>query len=109
MADIRTELSAITAQISKGTGEVVAQIEELQTKVEQGTITVDDLAPLKEAAQRLDDVVPDVSEEVPTTPGEDTGTVEEPSTGDPAEEAPVAEAPAEDPAVDEGENPATPE
>lgn len=85
MADVKDELVAITNQLRKGTSEVVSKISDLEAKVADGTVTVEDLADLKSAAQALDDVVPDevpepTPEPEPETPT-DEGTVTPPSDG----------------------------
>lgn len=62
LMSVREDLAAIGAQLAKAHDEIVA-------KIEEGTVTPEDLAPLKAAAQALDDIVPDVpAEEPPVSP-----------------------------------------
>ncbi len=58
----RDDVQAIGAQLSKAADEIVGKIADLDAKIADGTVTADDLAPVREAAQRLDDIVPDVDE-----------------------------------------------
>lgn len=71
MAEVKAELAAINDQLGKAADEIVGKIGELEAKVADGTVTVDDLAALKASAQRLDDIVPDAVPEPPVDP-EDT-------------------------------------
>ena len=56
MASAKETVTQLTAQLNKAKDEVVA-------KIEEGTVTAEDLAPLAEVAQALDDLVPDLPEE----------------------------------------------
>lgn len=50
---VREDIAAVAEQLAKAHDEIVA-------KIEEGTVTAEDIAPLKAAAQALDDIVPDV-------------------------------------------------
>lgn len=74
---VREELVALAAQLNKVYDEVAglpAVIADLEAVIAAGTITSEDLAPLREVAQRLDDIVPDAvvepepEPEVPSEP-----------------------------------------
>lgn len=80
MADVKAELAAINDQLGKAGAEIVTKIGELEEKVANGTVTVEDLAPLKAQAQALDDIVPDAPTET-ETPGDGEGTVTPPEDG----------------------------
>ena len=62
---VRDDIAAVATQLAKAHDEIVA-------KIEEGTVTAEDIAPLKAAAQALDDIVPDVPVEgeppAPTSP-----------------------------------------
>lgn len=60
---VRDDIAAVTAQLGKARVEVVGKIADLEQKILDGTVSVEDLAPLKAAAQALDDVVPDPAPE----------------------------------------------
>lgn len=80
-------VNAAVAQIRKGTGEVLARISDLQAQVEAAGVAEQiDLTSLTEAAQALDDIVPDAAEVPEEVPAEVTDA-ELPAevTGDPAE------------------------
>lgn len=76
------DLKAVLAEVSKGTGEVVGKIGDLEAQLAALQATVADnadakaqldaaqqtLADLKTAAQTLDDVVPDAPVEPPVEP-----------------------------------------
>ena len=67
LSELAAELAASNAQITKGLAEVVARIAALEAALGDADIpqaAQDELAALKAAAQRLDDVVPDAP--VPT-------------------------------------------
>ena len=57
----RDDLAAVGAQLNKA-------LTELTTAINDGTVTEADLAPVKAAAQALDDLVPDAPEEPPVEP-----------------------------------------
>ena len=63
VADLQAAIDAVVAQLSRAKDEIVAEIGQLQAAVDAGQPI--DLAPLLEAAQSLDDVVPDAVESVP--------------------------------------------
>lgn len=66
MSAAQDALNAAVAQVRKGTQEVVAKIADLQAQVDAGVPSEElDLSGLAEAAQALDDIVPDVPAEVP--------------------------------------------
>ena len=70
---IRDDIAAVTGQLGKARDEILGKLAELEQKIVDGTVTAEDLAPLKAAAQSLDDVVPDPTpapEPEPETPGE---------------------------------------
>lgn len=68
---VRDDIAAVTSQLSKAKDEILGKLAELEQKIVDGTVTADDLAPLKAAAQALDDVVPDPAPEpAPETPAE---------------------------------------
>jgi hypothetical protein len=50
-------VNQITAQLDKAKGEIVGKIDDLQRQIDNGETP--DLAPLRQVAQSLDDVVPD--------------------------------------------------
>lgn len=54
MSDIQDAVDAVTAQVSKGTAEVVAQVAALEAQIAAGQAP--DLTALKAAAQALDDL-----------------------------------------------------
>jgi hypothetical protein len=59
----RDDVAAVTAQLSKAKDEILAKLDDLQTAIDNGTVTTADLEPLRQAAQSLDDVVPDTPPE----------------------------------------------
>jgi predicted RNA polymerase sigma factor len=63
VSEVQDAVDAITAQISKGTGEVVAEIAALEAQVAAGVAP--DFTALKAAAQALDDLNPDPVVEPP--------------------------------------------
>ncbi len=82
----KDDVATVVAELVKAKDEILAKINNLQTAVDNGTVTAADLDPLREAAQALDDIVPDV-----TAPAE-------PVVESPAEtpvETPVDEPPVE--------------
>lgn len=58
----REDVQAVVTQLGKAKDEILARLAELQTAIDNGTVTVADLQPLRDAAQSLDDIVPDVPE-----------------------------------------------
>lgn len=64
----RDDVAAVTAQLTKAKGEILAKLDELQTAIDNGTVTSADLDPLRQAAQALDDVVVDQPAEPPAEP-----------------------------------------
>ena len=68
---IRDDIAAVTGQLGKARDEILGKLAELEQKIVDGTVTAEDLAPLKAAAQALDDVVPDPAPDPdPETPVE---------------------------------------
>lgn len=61
----------IKDQVDKVAGEYRSTIATLEQKITDGTISVEDLQPLKDAVQGLDDIVPD-----PEAPAEPEAPVE---------------------------------
>lgn len=61
----RDDVQAVVAQLGKAKDEILAKLDELQTAIDDGTVTSADLDPLRAAAQALDDVVEDVPTEPP--------------------------------------------
>lgn len=55
----RDDVAAIATQLSKAKDEILAKIADLETAINEGTVTAADLQPLRDTAQALDDVVPD--------------------------------------------------
>lgn len=56
----RDDVAAVVSELGKAKDEILARLDELQTAIDQGTVTAADLEPLRQAAQSLDDIVPDV-------------------------------------------------
>lgn len=92
MSAFADALVAIGLQLEKARGEIVGKIEVLEKRE---TITGDDLAALaaiKEAAQKLDDIVPDAAPVEPVAPVEEpVAPVTDPET--PADEVTPVEEP----------------
>ncbi|QSL67851.1 hypothetical protein [Nocardia phage P3.1] len=68
VATAKETVDAVVEQLTKASGEIKARIDELEAKVNEGTVTAEDLQPLRDIAQALDDEVADV--EVPEEPVE---------------------------------------
>ena len=83
MASVKDLLVGIQTQLGKARSEIVGKIAELEAKVADGTITEADLAPLREAAQALDDIVLDVP------PVDEPVEVPEPADPEPEPAEPV--------------------
>lgn len=56
MATAKEQLQDVAQKLNKAHNEIIA-------KINDGTVSADDIAPLAQAAQALDDIVPDVEEE----------------------------------------------
>ena len=66
--NVQEAVNAITEQLVKAQREVVAKIADVQAQLDAANVPAEvvDLSALTEAAQRLDDVVPDPAPEAPT-------------------------------------------
>ena len=72
MATAKEVIDSITAQLNRAVDEITA-------KIEAGTVTAEDLAPLQAVAETLDNLAPEVpAEEVPVEPLPEPAPVEEP-------------------------------
>lgn len=83
-------VDAVVTQLGKAKDEIISKIADLEAQVAAGETP--DLSALKAAAQALDDVVPDAVEEAPVeeAPAEEPAPVEEAPAEEPAPEAPAA-------------------
>lgn len=68
MATAHEIVEQVTAQANKAEAEILAKIDELKTKINDGTVAASDLDALRSAVQGVDDIVPDAPAEPPAVP-----------------------------------------